>query len=174
MDERKFDKSWAFVHREECWGGAPTGVCRVGDIPGDPGGPTIHGVAKNFHPELWTNGPPSLEVAANLAYHSYWLPAECDKLPWPLCAVVFDWAYNAGEDNPARALHRIVGLPDSTPDLIGPTTVRAIWDWMARRAAQEMLNQRRIELYSRPDKLKKYPGWLKRFARLSEFVKQPL
>jgi len=159
------ERSWHFVHSEECWGGAASGICHAVNRPTDPGGATIHGVAKNYWPELWANGPPTVEDAKTLFYERFWLPCHCEALPWPLCLVVVDWAYLSGEDNPANALQTLAGLPKHDGD-IGPGTVVAVRGWMARLASESVLRARRKEFRGNPN-AKNNPGWFTRIDRVA-------
>jgi lysozyme family protein len=161
------ERAWEFVHREECWGGAPSGVCRLVDRADDPGGMTIHGVARNFWPALWIHGPPRVEAAAELFRERFWKPCHCDELPWPLNLVVADWAYLSGEDNPALALQRLAGMPPRARDGdIGPATVAAVREWIARSAAEALLARRRREFVANP-RAEANPGWFRRIERLA-------
>jgi lysozyme family protein len=161
-----FERAFAFTHSWECWGGAKTGTCRIGDDPKDPGGRTIHGIARNYHPALWAAGPPTVEQAKPFYYEQFWLKAHCDKFRWPMCLVVFDWAVNAGEDNPARALQVMSGLSVRKVDQdIGPHTVELVHAWMARLVARETQRARMLELLTSP-RAKHVPGWADRMAAL--------
>jgi len=163
-----FDRAWLkFVHPEECWGGAQTGTCRISDNPKDKGGRTLHGVAERYHPEAWKDGPPSIALAGEIMRRDYWLPAQCDKFDWPLNLVVFDWAVNAGEDNPAAALQRIVGA--KVDGDIGPKTVAKTREWAARMAAKQLVRARRAELLHNAQS-GYFRGWFKRLGRLEALV----
>ena len=98
----------------------------------DPGGETIYGITRRDHPELWTTGRPTLAEAKMVYQHSYWEPARCDVLPWPLSLFVFDSAVNQGVGAAVKLLQRAVGTVQD--GIIGNNTLAAI-----RKADQKSL-----------------------------------
>jgi hypothetical protein len=93
--------------------------------PNDPGGRTKFGIAEASNPDLWANGPPTLETASERYVSRYWAPLKCDALPWPLSYFVFDTAVNQGPEVAGRLLQKSVGVKQD--GLIGqPRTLRAV------------------------------------------------
>jgi lysozyme family protein len=93
------------------------------DDPRDPGGETKYGIAKKFHPREDIKNM-TLERAKEIYYKDYWIPAQCEKLEWPMSLYVFDAAVNQGVVPAVRMLQETVG---TTPDgVIGPRTLAAV------------------------------------------------
>lgn len=97
--------------------------------PDDPGGETNFGITtRTYHAFLKRSGhqPRSVkeisedEVRA-IYWYSYWVPAQCDRLPWPLKLIHFDCAVNTGVSAAIRQLQRALGLQDD--GIMGPITV---------------------------------------------------
>ena len=63
--------------------------------PLDPGGETNFGISKKAHPDIDIKSLTKAQ-ALSIYHQDYWIPAGCDKLPWPLCLVVMDAAVNMG------------------------------------------------------------------------------
>lgn len=90
----------------------------------------------------------TLADAQAIYQRDYWLPAGCDGLPWPLCAVVFDAAVNNGVGRAqswlrpaAIAAQGAAGLV--ADGVIGPKTRYALArSEIARTAAVEFVAQR--------------------------------
>ena len=64
--------------------------------PNDPGGFTIWGLAKRYHPEVNTDTP--IEYAKKVYLEQYWIPAGCDNAPFPWDICLFDSAVNPQND----------------------------------------------------------------------------
>jgi hypothetical protein len=64
--------------------------------PQDPGGFTIWGLAKRYHPEIDENT--TIEYAKKVYFADYWLPAGCDEQPFPMDICLFDSAVNPQND----------------------------------------------------------------------------
>jgi lysozyme family protein len=92
--------------------------------PNDPGGETIWGITRRDHPDLWVNGPPSVEQAKARYRSVYWKPVCADDLPEQIRFDVFDAAVNSGRGNAVRWLQRAAGVADD--GRIGPVTVAAV------------------------------------------------
>lgn len=63
--------------------------------PADAGGETAWGVSKRYHPELWTDGPPTREQASEL-YRRQYLAPFAEIVPIELRAQATDIAVNCG------------------------------------------------------------------------------
>ena len=96
-----FDRAFKIVTSKEIEG-------NYSDDPRDPGGETIHGITKRYHPEAWANGLPTIERERAIYRTEYWDAVQADSLPWPLCLYVFDAAVNQGVSAAARMLQRAV------------------------------------------------------------------
>jgi hypothetical protein len=64
--------------------------------PHDPGGFTIWGLAKKFHP--WISPNTTIEQAKETYLTDYWIPAGCDNQPFPMDITLFDSQVNPQND----------------------------------------------------------------------------
>jgi lysozyme family protein len=64
--------------------------------PDDPGGFTIWGLAKRYHPEIDANT--AIEQAEAIYLKEYWIPSGCDDQPFPMDVCLFDSAVNPQND----------------------------------------------------------------------------
>jgi hypothetical protein len=64
--------------------------------PNDPGGFTIWGLAKKYHP--WINMQTTKDQAKKVYYEQYWKPSGCDEAPFPMDICLFDSAVNPQND----------------------------------------------------------------------------
>jgi hypothetical protein len=62
----------------------------------DPGGFTIWGLAKKYHP--WITMNTTLDEAKKVYLEEYWLPAGCDEAPFPMDICLFDSQVNPQKD----------------------------------------------------------------------------
>lgn len=62
----------------------------------DPGGFTIWGLAKKYHPEIDKNT--TLEYAKTVYFKQYWEPSGCNTVPFPIDICLFDSAVNPQND----------------------------------------------------------------------------
>lgn len=98
------------------------------DRSADPGGRTNHGVTQATY-NAWRRkkGLPSADVhditigeVQTIYWEEYWQPAGCDRLPWPVNLLVFDFAVNSGT---VRAIHALQTALKVTADgIVGPVT----------------------------------------------------
>lgn len=117
----------------------------TGEITVDAGGRTRYGIAEKYNPDLWKNGPPSLEDAKRAYINRYWIEGGCDALPYPMDIAMFDCCVNPGL-GAARTI-----LSHNT-DLSG--FMRARMRWYCRN------------VIDRPHLLKNLPGWILRCLNL--------
>jgi lysozyme family protein len=97
--------------------------------PDDSGGATNYGVTeKVFHAWLRHHGQPLRPVqeitqgeVAEIYRGSYWTPAHCDRMPWPLNLIHFDCAANTGIGAAAKQLQRALDV--AVDGIIGPLTL---------------------------------------------------
>ncbi len=64
--------------------------------PNDPGGFTIWGLAKAYHPEIDENT--TIDYAMKVYLNQYWIPQGCDEAPFPFDICLFDSAVNPQND----------------------------------------------------------------------------
>ena len=91
--------------------------------PADPGGRTIYGISERAHPELWKDGPPSLETAKRYYRTHYWDRIHGDELPPRTAMALFDFTVHSGEGVAGKALQRLVKT--AVDGDVGPRTVKA-------------------------------------------------
>lgn len=69
---------------------------RVHKVAGDPGGRTVWGVAENYHPEMWSNGPPTREAAEAFYRRKWWEPLRLGELDnQEVADEIFEFSCNA-------------------------------------------------------------------------------
>lgn len=127
--------------------------------PHDPGGETIWGIARRYHPDAWRNGPPTLEQAKAIYRNDYWTPAGCDRLPQPYDLIVFDGSVNQGIRPTIRGMQTALRVdPDGH---LGPITIAAAQvaglEGVALVLAERALRYAQTRGFDRYGK-----GWLKR------------
>lgn len=64
--------------------------------PDDPGGFTIWGLAKRYHPEV--NKSTTIEYAKEVYLKQYWISNNCDDAEFPMDIILFDSAVNPQND----------------------------------------------------------------------------
>lgn len=62
----------------------------------DPGGYTIWGLAKKYHPEI--SADTTIDYAKQVYLSEYWIPAGCDAVPYPMDICLFDSQVNPQND----------------------------------------------------------------------------
>lgn len=140
--------------------------------PADPGGETNLGISRRAYPDE-DIAAMTRERAGELYHRDYWLPARCDALAWPLCAVVFDAAVNHGAKRAVQLLQDELRVTvDGKP---GPVTLASAARVSAVHAALQMIAAR-MRLYNRlaiADSRRRVflRGWLNRMADLRELVR---
>ena len=112
-----------------------------------------------------------LEEARDIAKHLYWDRVNGDQLPIGLDYAVFDWAYNAGPDRPARTLQRILKL--ETDGRIGPKTLQAIQAVDITKLISRLTAMRLEHLMGLKDWAHFGRGWKRRVLKVAgEAIKQ--
>ena len=101
--------------------------------PKDRGGETAYGVSRVHHPEMWMDGPPSLEDIAAFYFREFWTPLRCDSFTFGVADEIFDSGVNVGIRRVSRWLQKAYNLvrPESWVELvvdgkIGSRTIRAV------------------------------------------------
>ena len=92
------------------------------DDPRDPGGATKFGIDQRSHPGVDIKGL-DLDRAKKI-YWGEWEKSYASKLRYPLDAVFFNYAVNAGEGAAIKFLQKALGVPADGG--IGPVTERAV------------------------------------------------
>lgn len=140
--------------------------------PRDPGGETNMGISRRAYPDE-DIAAMTRERAAELYHRDYWLPARCDALAWPLCAVVFDAAVNHGVKRAVQLLQdELSVMADGKP---GPVTLASAARERPARLALQMIAARE-RLYNGlaiADSRRRVflRGWLNRMGALRELVR---
>lgn len=73
--------------------------------PDDPGGETVYGISRRYHPEMWVDGKAPTREQAEAYYLRLWESAGCDSLPFPVDCLHFDASVNPGPGAAIRFLH---------------------------------------------------------------------
>lgn len=132
--------------------------------PADPGGRTIYGITERDHPDLWTAGPPSLNVCKQRYREQYWEPIKGDQLPWPMSLFVFDAAVNQGAKPAVMMLQR--ALDTAQDGILGRQTLALAakaTDWhLGRYMAFRALRYQGTRNFDRFGE-----GWLTRIFRVA-------
>lgn len=123
---QQWDKCYQFVFKHEAgfqnrtddpgnWTGGKIGV---GELVG-----TNYGISAASYPNL---DIPNIkaEEAHEIYLRDYYLPAGCNKMPYPLALSIFDSAVNQGLRWTQLELQRILGVV--VDGVIGPKTLQAI------------------------------------------------
>ncbi len=131
--------------------------------PKDPGGETNFGISKRSYLEIDIKSL-TKQSASEIYYRDYWQPNYCDDLPWPLAIQVFDYAVNAGSNQAARALQKLVGA--SVDGWIGPKTVSKAQNYKlhdsGHKHAASRFAEERIRYYA---SLRQFPRYGKAWVR---------
>lgn len=147
--------------------------------PDDRGGLTNHGVTQDTY-DRWRDhaAQPRRSVEhiedseIRALYHAFfWVPGNCDALPWPASHLHFDACVNHGIANATRILQRAVGAEDDGQ--WGPRTRSAV-ERTAPSILIDGLLWERLRFYSkvaaRPGQSKFLRGWLNRVLKLKGFA----
>lgn len=149
--------------------------------PNDKGGPTNKGITQGTYDTysklqgLACSDVRDIEdeVVAAIYYHSYWLSAHCDKLPYPLNVVVFDMAVNSGPSRAIKMLQRILALGQD--GVVGPKTLAAIAAIKdPKGACEDYIEEReaffRAIVVNNPSQGVFLKGWLSRLDHLRKHI----
>jgi hypothetical protein len=64
--------------------------------PDDPGGETVYGISRHYHPKMWIDGKPPTWAQAEAFYLALWIANGCDDLASPVDWIHFDSCVNPG------------------------------------------------------------------------------
>lgn len=148
--------------------------------PDDPGGETNRGVTKAVYDDYRKGKGLAVQSVRHITeaeiediYRTrYWDASQCDQMRWPLNAVVFDAAVNAGVGQARKLLQRALGVADdgkwgkgtaAAVALCAPVTV-------ARKCNEEREEFYRGLVAKRPVLGKFLDGWLNRLTALQAVV----
>jgi lysozyme family protein len=130
--------------------------------PQDPGGETKYGISKRAHPTVDIKNL-TLAQAKEIYCWSYWMPAQCDKLPYPLNAYVFDAAVNQGVGAAIRMLQTAAKV--KVDGVIGAVTLNAIKQ--DSDIAHKFMAERALRYFDTSNFERFGKGWLKRIFKLA-------
>lgn len=144
--------------------------------PKDPGGETMYGIAKRYHPKWWANGRPTLAIAKIFYWVEYWQKLRISSLS--NCPNVqhelFDTAVNMSKKRAVKFMQLAYNIlsehykwtPLKVDGAIGPRTIRAINLWCKKskpcqRALAKAMNTFQSNYYlTRKHKGPFLVGWL--------------
>lgn len=137
------------------------------DDPLDHGGLTFAGVSKVSHPELWVNGPPSMEQVKQLYLERYIKGPGFDQIPASHDALkhqLVDFGVNSGPMIAIMSLQRVLGA--SQDGKIGSKTLSALTDSDVRYVNNKLVKER-VMMFARickkaPSQVRFLSGWLDR------------
>lgn len=159
--ENAFDRAACFTMAHE--GGAA-----VSDHAADPGGLTKYGISQRAYPQLNIRALTEDDALA-IYRRDYWDKARCGDMPAPVGIAFFDFAFNSGTGRAARALQKILALPED--GIIGPRTLAAVKASHQPDTLALWLNAERLGYLST---LSTWPtfgrGWLRRVLALQNEV----
>jgi lysozyme family protein len=110
-------------------------------------------------------------------YNNYWLDALCDKLPFNLAIVHFDFAVNAGISQAIKTLQRVLKV--DADGQFGPRSFEALGTAIRNRGVNALVDaysSERVAFYititeNRPANLKFLRGWYNRTCKTRDFAK---
>lgn len=141
------------------------------NIPQDRGGLTKYGVAQNANPRVDVQNL-NLAGAMRVYFDSYWTPARCAQVPYPVQIMHFDAAVNHGVGTAIKMLQEAVGaVPDGA---IGPVTLGKLQQ-MNPAELINRLNAIRVARFNRivqrnPSQAMFLKGWLRRADEVHKYT----
>ena len=162
MTSKNFERSIEFVKK---WEGG------LADDRYDSGGITKFGISAKNH------GMTSREIkdltwdqAKEIYFREYWQASGCDKLAWPLCLSVFDYAVHSGVDRAVKTLQRSIGA--DADGVVGPQTLLKIKDPKVTALdiviRREQILRRLARVRAKDKKFLR--GWMNRISDLVDVV----
>lgn len=102
--------------------------------PADPGGETMYGIARNFWPQYWEEGVPTMATAEAFYWKEFWQPMRLGSFVfYDLRREMLEAGVNCGAGNGIKFCQRAYNLlrPESWAELtvdgkVGPKTLRAV------------------------------------------------
>lgn len=155
------------------------------DDPDDRGGATNKGIIQAVYnayrksKQLYLRPVREIEddEVAEIYRRNYWLDGMCDRLPFPLAVVHFDFAVNAGITQAFKSLQRVVGT--KVDGKFGPNSFEALGKAIRNRGVPALIDaysDERMAFYititnNRPVNLKFLMGWFRRTISTRDFAK---
>lgn len=135
------------------------------DNPNDSGGRTRYGISERWNPELWRNGPPTLDQARLHYRNVYILNVGFDKVQPPfLQEQLIDFGVNSGPQTALMHLQKLLGLTQDGK--LGPATLGTIALRDPIRLNNQLVDDRVLMLgrivQKHPNDLEFLFGWLTR------------
>lgn len=146
------------------------------DDPVDRGGATNFGITQAVYDSYRRGKNLATQTVRTITekevediYHqNYWLDGLCDRLPYALALVHFDFAVNAGITQAFRTLQRVVGT--RVDGKFGPKSFEALGEAIRNRGVNALVDaysDERVAFYititeRRPPNLKFLRGWFLR------------
>ena len=104
------------------------------DHPQDTGGETLFGIARNYWPQYWADGPPTRETAERFYWAEFWTPMRLEAfLDQRVRLELLESGVNCGLRNGIKFVQRAYNMlrDSSWQDLAvdgqnGPKTIRAV------------------------------------------------
>lgn len=140
------------------------------DHPNDPGGETHFGISKRSYPDLDIRALTRAE-AIEIYKRDYWCAYQCEALPPPVAAFVFDALVQHRPKTATTMLQHALGV--RADGHIGPRTLAAAHGADLAKLLPELVAQR-TDLYaalaSQPSRAMFKTGWFRRLAHLQHFI----
>lgn len=141
--------------------------------PLDVGGVTKYGIAQNSHPELSVKDLEWDDVK-RIYYNEYWVPGQCQKLPFRLGMVHFDACVQHGVKSANKILQRAIGTDDDGE--FGPASFLALNFALSKFGVVESAISERRKFYAaivkaKPEQSRFMSGWMSRVTDLEKTVK---
>jgi lysozyme family protein len=153
--------------------------------PDDRGGATNFGIIQTTYDSYRKNKELPLQSVKEIEqdevqeiyYKNYWLDALCDRLPFNLAIVHFDFAVNSGISQAIRTLQRVLKV--TVDGQFGPKSFEALGTAIRDRGVDALVDaysSERVAFYititeNRPTNLKFLRGWYKRTCKTRDFAK---
>lgn len=155
------------------------------DDPDDRGGATNKGITQqvydNYRKGKKLDSQPVRSITDDeveeIYFLNYWLDGLCDKLPFGLALVHFDFAVNSGITQAFRTLQRVVGT--TVDGKFGPKSFEALGKAIRNRGVPALIDaysDERMAFYititnNRPVNLKFLMGWFRRTVATRDLAK---
>jgi len=165
---------WWCVNAPGVADGTNPHACGYTNDPGDAGGETKFGIAKNENPDVDVTNL-TWQGAQDIYYQRYWLTGHCDKLPGRVAALQFDGNINNGAGTSAKFLQSALGV--TADGAIGPATLAAANAADPIDLCNKICDQRAQHyndiVASNPVDAKWLPGWMRRVEEMRTFATDP-
>lgn len=165
---------WWNVNAPGAQDGTVPRACGYTNTPGDAGGETKYGIAKNENPDIDVTNL-DWNSAQDVYYQRYWLTGHCDKLPGCVGALQFDGNINNGVGTSAKFLQTACGV--TADGSIGPGTLAAVAQQdpidLCNKICDQRLQHYRDVVAKNPQDAQWMPGWTRRVEEMRTFTTDP-